>query len=289
LLTENYGQSLAVHAGDGTQQHGTSLDGAFRNGLAFEPIVNCYGLWPNQPMGKGSFGEHPAAPKMTRSAMWLAALTAGMVSELVFILSPTGGWESPLTPGGGWLQNVQVAIWAEEMRSLLPSFLRPFEQGPHPASNVSFAKALRPVQAALPGTAATPLRAQAYQEECPTPMPCLHMVVVNLLPDTPVQFTIDVESPAAAEFARRLAAPEAGAPQVLNATRLFDDGYNTTLGFSGDLIVLSDFIGPGNTNVYEIGCDGAKPEPTAFMSAKQVDWQPCANRRVQCWDHTSQC
>ena len=44
--------------------------------------------------------------KTTRSAMWLAVVTTGMISELVFILQPVGptGWENTVTPGGGWLQ-----------------------------------------------------------------------------------------------------------------------------------------------------------------------------------------
>jgi hypothetical protein len=66
ILVENYGGQLIDHAGDGTVNGGTSLDGSFRNGLAFAPIVNCHGLWANQPSGAGIFGDHPAAPKATR-------------------------------------------------------------------------------------------------------------------------------------------------------------------------------------------------------------------------------
>ena len=152
------------------------MDGALRNGLAFAPIVNCHGLWANQPSGpNGIFGDHPAAPKTTRSAMWLAAVTTDMISELVFILQGSSDkWANELTPGGettavlsltvltfvpslswqsigfygfhgfrgktlrqlrvsshyhagGWVQTVQVPLWAAEMRAMLPSFLRPFE------------------------------------------------------------------------------------------------------------------------------------------------------------------
>ena len=78
------------------------MDGALRNGLAFAPIVNCHGLWANQPSGpNGIFGDHPAAPKTTRSAMWLAAVTTDMISELVFILQGSSDkWANELTPGG---------------------------------------------------------------------------------------------------------------------------------------------------------------------------------------------
>jgi hypothetical protein len=44
FLVENYGQALVGHAGDGTYERGTSLDGSFRNGLRFAPIANCPGV-----------------------------------------------------------------------------------------------------------------------------------------------------------------------------------------------------------------------------------------------------
>ena len=47
----------------------------------------------------------------------------------------------------------------------------------------------------------------------------------------------------------------AAAAGVVNATRLFDDGYNVSLGVRGEgTVVLDDFIGPGDTNIYEVGC-----------------------------------
>lgn len=198
IMAENYGQQLISHAGDGTVAHGTALDGSFRNGLTFEPIVNCHGLWADQRTSAGVFGDHPSAPEATRSALWLAIVTANMISELVFILQPVGptGWENAVTRGGGWLQTVQIPIWAEQVRWLLPSFLRPFEAGAHPAINVSSARLLRPTAATsgLPGSDASPIRAGAW-EEAPCPTPCLHIIAVNVLQDTPVAFTVELESP----------------------------------------------------------------------------------------------
>ena len=74
---------------------------------------------------------------------------------------------------------------------------------------------------------------------------------------------------------------------MLNATRLFDGGYNTTLGFRGEMIILDDFIGPGDTNIYEVGCEG--PRPKERNDGSNPPWEACANRRVMCWDHTSEC
>ncbi len=129
-------------------------------------------------------------------------------------------------------------------------------------------------------------------------MPCLHVIVVNVLEDTPVSFEIEVESPPTAAIISRyqhhqatVSNAEAQLHAVVNATRLFDDGYNVTLGFRGTWIVLVDYIGPGDTNIYEIGCDGPKPKPIVGPGGRTLSpaWQPCANRRVTCWDHTSQC
>ena len=214
----------------------------------------------------------------------------------VFILSGDSPvWPNELTAGGGWLQTIQVPMWATEMRALLPSFLRPFEAGPHPKLTVGAAQVLRlgASTAGLPGNASMPLRARALQDDCPAASaneaPCLHVLVVNVLADTPVAFTVEVESPAtvASVTGQHMSA---GGPGI-NATRLFDDGYNVSLGFKGNTIILSDFIGPGDTNIYEIGCTGPKPRPTAGPGGRTISppWLPCANRRVSCWDHTSQC
>jgi hypothetical protein len=192
--------------------------------------------------------------------------------------------------GGGWLQTIQVPIWAEEMRWLLPSFLRPFEAGPHPSFNITTAKLLRPSAstAGLPGTSMMPLRAKVF-EEGPCPMPCLHIVVVNVLEDTPVAFTIEVEAPGVAA----LVGPHGKLKghQVVNASRLFDGGYNTSLGFRGDTVVtLEDFIGPGDTNIYEVGCEGPRPNlKEGNDDGSNPPWEACANRRVMCWDHTHEC
>ena len=194
-----------------------------------------------------------------------------------------------MVPGGGWLQTIQLPIWAEEMRWLLPSFLRPFEAGPHPAFNVTSTKLLRPTASTsgLPGDSLMPLRARVWEEgPCPTPTPCLHIIVVNVLEDTPVAFTIEVESPAVARMAARDG--ESTSVGVINATRLFDDGYNISLGVrGGTTIILQDFLGPGDTSIYEVGCEG--PRPKERIDGSNPPWEACANRRVMCWDHSREC
>jgi|EP01047_Picozoa_sp_COSAG01_P071673 hypothetical protein len=73
----------------------------------------------------------------------------------------------------------------------------------------------------------------------------------------------------------------------INATRLFEGGYNVSLGFRDSWLTLSDFVAPGDTNIYEVGCEG--PRPRVLLDGSSEPWEACANRRVQCWDHTSEC
>ena len=216
--------------------------------------------------------------------MWLAVVTTDFLSEVVFLLQSTGGWLGPNTLGGGWQQTIQVAIWATQMRSLLPSFLRPFEASPHPTVNITSAKALLPTATAeLPGLAHSPVRARAWIEgPCPTtPMPCIHVIVVNVLADSPVEYTARVRDSAAA------AALSVADAETINATRLFDASYNISLGFDGADMILHDFIPAGEANIYEIGCSG--PKPRERNDGSSPPWQECANRRVLCWDHSTQC
>ena len=89
---------------------------------------------------------------------------------------------------------------------------------------------------------------------------CLHVVVVDVLEDTPIQYKVEIDSPkTVAEAMQRRSGSEAGVTTVNATRRLFDAGYNASLGFVGDKIVLDDFLGPGDVAVFEIGCEGPKP------------------------------
>ena len=68
---------------------------------------------------------------------------------------------------------------------------------------------------------------------------CVHLIVVN------------TEEAAFVGFELEIALPSKWRSRPLNATRLFDAGYNRTIDAEG---VLSDLIAPGETNIYEIGC-----------------------------------
>ena len=310
------------------------------------------------------FGNHPAAPKSTRSAMWLSILTTEMYSQLVFVLdtrSPKVGnssfqkWPSPLNTGGGWPQTIQLGLFVGQLTALLPSFLRPFENGPHPILTVVAAKMLRPNAdtTGLPGTVPVPVRVRAWEEGpcADVAASCLHVIVVNVLHTTPVRYTVEIESPAMVAEARQrhAAAPHGGYARAaspppstrfffrfsvcvrggwnaqtwvlisvrvhsvygtrvntalfMRASRLqksrrhcndnsddderdaglFDAGYNVSLGLVGNKIVMEDYLGPGDVAI----CEG--PKPTMGTDGVWSAWEPCANRRVKCWDHYSEC
>ena len=232
--------------------------------------------------------------------MWLAVVAGEFLSEVVFLLQSTGPWLGPNTLGGGWQQTIQVAIWATQMRSLLPSFLRPFEASPHPNVNITSARPLLATAstATLPGTAHSPVRARAWVEgPCNNThsgssgadagtaglgrvetVPCIHLIVVNVLVDTAVEYTARVYGSSATALA---------ATQDLNATRLFDASYNISLVSDHGDLILHDVVPAGEANVYEIGCTG--PKPHERNDGSSPPWEACANRRVLCWDHSSQC
>ena len=98
------------------------------------------------------------------------------------------------------------------------------------------------------------------------------MVVMNLAKTSPAKFALSVRLP--------------GAPDASNATqpplvsRLFaNGGYDVDFKCGPDCIegVIEDWVGAGDTVVYEIGCSGAR-------ATRGQPWQSCSNRRVSCSD-----
>ncbi|KAH8081034.1 hypothetical protein JL720_8929 [Aureococcus anophagefferens] len=88
VMQENYGGTLAAHAGTGAWAGGVGGDGWFRNGAAFEPVYNCPGAFA----WKGTPDAHLAS-------MWLGVIDAGMYSDLNFIYTeaePSSRSTSPI-------------------------------------------------------------------------------------------------------------------------------------------------------------------------------------------------
>ena len=143
---------------------------------------------------------------------------------------------SVTSPDGGWLQTIEASVWASHVRALMPSVLPIFGSVPAASADVVKATALTPTALAPPQLVGPLVRAALWLEPCETT--CAHVVVVNLHQRSFVQFSLS------------LTGLEAEALPA-NATRLFDASYNVTVTADG---TLTDYIGPGDTSVYEVGC-----------------------------------
>jgi hypothetical protein len=194
------------------------------------PVVYFLGACRYMP----TFMDHPAVPAATRSAMWLGVMAAGMPNQLVFLLESRTFSSSVASPDGGWLQTIEASKWAAHVRALMPSVLPTFGSVPAATASVVEATALTPSAEAPPGLVGPLIRAALWPEPCPTT--CAHVVVVNFHQRSFVLFSIQLQGLNAGTL------PD-------NATRLFDASYNVTVGADG---TLTDYIGPGDTSVYEV-------------------------------------
>ena len=263
----------------------TTQDACIRLGMAFEPVINCHGLWYN-----GGFNDYPATPAVTRSALWLSVLTADLPLQLTFLLMESS-WAVPgAVASHGWLQTVAVSTWAAEARMLAPSFFPEFgsayaaTSGRRGSYSVTLEKAAVLRTDVAPDGA--PLAVRVWQEECGPATNssglCLHLIVVNTVEDSPVAFTARLAAPADQPRAAATEDEEAR-PFPMAASVLFDSGgYNVTVDADGR---LTDWIGPAQTLVYEVGCNGARvlaPDRASYTELRP--WASCSNRRVQCID-----
>eukprot|EP01051_Picozoa_sp_SAG22_P016628 SAG22_NODE_2383_length_2632_cov_1.132649_2_plen_355_part_00 len=260
-------------------------DACIRLGSWFEPIMNCHGLWYN-----GGFNDYPATSSATHSAMWLSILDADLPLQLTFLLMENS-WVAPgALRDDGWLQTVAVQTWGAQARMLAPSFyptFGAFPPEPHRYVSIETATLLR--RDVVPDSA--PVRARAWREACGPETNssglCLHLMVVNTVQDSAASFTVRLlleqlrrEDPVlSAESTQAWSFP-------MQASALFETGgYNVTVDQAGR---LSDYVGPGQTLIYELGCNGPTRalQPGAGRSEKvaqpQPQWLSCANRRVQC-------
>ena len=219
-----------------------------RRGMEHEVIANCNGLWVD-----GNFLDYPAVPNDLSSAMWLGLVLEDMAEQLTFVFEENAEGPPATTLGGGWLQSMVPVTWGQQARALAPSFKAPFGSVPRLNVNVTSSTLLHPHSA---GQGMTSIRARAWAEPCESL--CAHLVVVNIDQQSPAQFDLQLGG---------LPLPTQG----VNATRLFTASYNVTLSASG---ALRDWIGAGESNVYELGCDLPKNA--------SAGWKACGSRRVAC-------
>lgn len=183
-MHEDYGGNLAVKAGDGTWGEGPGGDGAYRNGVRWEPIANCPGVaahWNTI----GITGQDT----MLYSQSWLGAVDAGTLDILIFI------------EGGDLETEAVVARYARQVAELGPSFRGRFGETTAPLT--VNATAIGPATAAPPtkstsligGMLGYRLRAAVWEEKPQPPaVVCAHVVVVNLDEEHPLQFQCQLRS-----------------------------------------------------------------------------------------------
>ena len=257
-----------------------NADACIRLGSWFEPIINCHGLWYN-----GGFNDYPSSPSATRSAMWLSILDADLPLQLTFVLLENSWADPGALRNDGWLQTAVVQTWGAEARMLAPSFFPTFGVfPPEPHRYVSVEKAMLLRHDVVPDS--VPVRARAWREICGPGTNssgiCVHVMVVNTVQDSAASFTLQL-----LEDQFRQEDIALGSTQVwtfpMQASALFETGgYNLTVDQAGR---LSDFVGPGQTMIYEIGCNGPRhlaPGAGRAGPYMQPPWSSCANRRVQC-------
>jgi hypothetical protein len=100
----------------------------------------------------------------------------------------------------------------------------------------------------------------------------VQVVIMNLAKTSPAKFTLLVRLPGAPNASNMSQPPR--------ASRLFaNGGYDVEYKCRKDCVegLLEDWVGAGDTIVYEIGCTGIR-------AANGQPWQSCANRRVSCSD-----
>lgn len=248
MLMENYDRLL------GNLASPMSITRDVRRGLENAVIANCNGLWND-----GNFLDYPAVPNDLSSAMWLGAVLEDMVDQLTFVFNKE--FQDPeVTAGGGWLQTIVPTTWGQQARALQASFKAPFGSVPAATAAVISSSSMHPGTAAnmaMIKASGGPIKARVWVEPCEST--CAHLVVVNINQQSPAQFELQLSG---------LRLPQ---KEGINASRLFTASYNVTLSASG---VLRDWIGAGESNVYEIGCDVPKNATGG--------WKACGSRRVTC-------
>ena len=229
LMQENYAGALASHAGSGIWAGGVRQDGWFRQSLPFEPLCNCPESGHDGVQGLRVNGF---------SQIWESAVMADMWDQLIFI-------------GGDYEWTSVASSAATRMHELRPAFRRKFGSAPRPSISVAVVEqgrsCLNQHDATSEKLAGGPLRAQVWTEATPgnATTVCAHIVVINTALTATYAFTANISCvPALAKN------PASAFPMVAN--RLFEFGAAMNLSQTGQL--SADYIGPGTTHVYAVGC-----------------------------------
>ena len=183
-MYENYGSSIAGHAGTGWFNNsfpGPALggDGNLRFGLFQDPVVNCGALTNSLSEARGYYPDMAKAnifpPAHFRSVLWMGAVTANMFNQLTWLFGV-----DPV-PYGPWQQTDMAAQWAAEVEELIPSLYAPFGM----RDGITAAVAQTTPDMGGLATAAE-LRVRSWQENAN----CCHVVLVNTNTSLPARATM---------------------------------------------------------------------------------------------------
>jgi hypothetical protein len=231
IMQENYGRRFVDSSCNGSWAQCIGGDGILRNGIRFEPLVNCLGV--------GAFGSEQAdgpSEEKFASLAYLGLIEAGMMDHLTFVIDSGH-------PSDGYQVDAQTRV-AEQFRELRPSLQGTF------GANFELTAAIEAVGDDAPGCdrsyLGSCLRAKVFEEETKAGGGgvCAHLIVVN------------VNATFAAQFRVTLGSGGKLAPTG-PAVRLFGMGKNLSISAEGALD--TDWIAPGGHNVYRIGCAASKP------------------------------
>ena len=242
VMIENYGGGLSGHRNGGTWSTGVGNDGRLRNGIPFEPLCNCPGFGASwQTVTDAGAGE-----TILMSEMWEGVVNAGMYDQLNFI------------EGGDARGDAVMADFARQLAEVVPS-VRASAGVALGLSKLSVRlRALNmdgsSMDESMPSSAAS-LIAAVWEETPAAPAVfCAHMAVINS----------NITAYSSFEFILEGRAPPAG--QRVTARRIFSPGLTVNISTGAGSAAPAweaarDFIAPGLTNLYRIGCETATPDP----------------------------
>ena len=237
-----YRPEMAFHHNDGSAMHPGSDASLRMPPNTFEPIFN------------GLQAERQAVPEVARSNGYLGLITANLIHHNWYVFNPINYVR--------W-QNVALVdkIFAEFQ-----------EMAAHVLTPVSV---VHPTVSVVHETAAVGnIRSRAWRHPDPAERGCVRLVVVNsvqegALPE-PSHFTLQVHGLGAEAIAGG-ATPIWGPGCVVNFTQPPMQSYmcrNVRLeaGAAAGSATISDWIGPTETTIYQIGCTLPAAAPSNYIA-----------------------
>eukprot|EP01051_Picozoa_sp_SAG22_P004039 SAG22_NODE_207_length_15278_cov_4.056855_16_plen_163_part_01 len=158
-----------------------------------------------------------------------------------------------------WLLEDSITALNAQLLELLPSLLAPVDTvqptvtvlGAEQSAALR-ARAWRDTEFEARGRATTGAESSAGAGHQPSSL-CVHVVVASIVRDAPTLFTLELGGLCGGDSV-------SACPASMNATHLFHDDYSVPLKRAGGggpaRYTLQDYIAPGSTAVFKIGCDG---------------------------------